>query len=283
MHSLPKPLIEFDISYNSCISNKKDPTEEILKQIFPILDNAAKSYDEKATNGIIYELDPIKYDSLSPVTKEDLGNLYTNNMSKTKSRGRFIYDKILVKSKRDKCCFCSYEEPTEIDHFLPKSIFSEFSILPFNLLPVCHRCNKLKSGKFYKDIRKTYIHAYYENYGDITWLKANVTYEIGNAPTVNYYICDQLHKSSPELATRIQFQFNKLELDDRYSQQAATEISEIAHRIRRVFEEGGEDNVKKYLKEDAASKESCNRNSWQSALYNSLYRDGRFCCLNWNL
>jgi hypothetical protein len=43
------------------------------------------------------------------------------------------------------CGYCLLHLRTTIDHYVPKEEYSEYSILPKNLLPCCARCNTIKN------------------------------------------------------------------------------------------------------------------------------------------
>jgi hypothetical protein len=54
---------------------------------------------------------------------------------------RTIYDSLL-NSAKEKCPFCGgIGTPRNLDHFLPKAHFPQFSVLPRNLIPACRDCN----------------------------------------------------------------------------------------------------------------------------------------------
>src|SRR5215210_611572 len=44
----------------------------------------------------------------------------------------------------DTCPYCGFGEPTELDHYLPKSTYGELAIYPRNLVPSCGPCNNAK-------------------------------------------------------------------------------------------------------------------------------------------
>ena len=276
-----KPDIIFADFYDLCITGKHEPTKQNLVNKRPILKLSANTYDANALLCKLHEISALTNDKLLPLTKKDLENLYDQRM--VNGPGRSIYDQLLVSAKKDGCCFCSYEEPTELDHFLPKTVFPEFSILPFNLIPICHRCNKLKSTYVPEKSEKSYIHPYYEICDSMIWLNAVVNFELDAAPTVTYHIAEEIADSDPDLAKRIQFQFKELQLNYRYSLRATIEISGIAYKLEKLFADGGKNNVCNYLKEEAESREEINQNSWQTALYNCLYRSDEFCNVGWSL
>ena len=60
------------------------------------------------------------------------------------TRSGDVYDKILAFAKNPeiRCPFCGgISNPSQIDHFLPKSRYGHFSVFPYNLIPICKDCN----------------------------------------------------------------------------------------------------------------------------------------------
>src|SRR5437868_13704015 len=46
------------------------------------------------------------------------------------------------------CMFCDHNEPTDVEHFHPKSEFPEKAFSWANMLWLCTTCNRLKGAKF---------------------------------------------------------------------------------------------------------------------------------------
>lgn len=57
----------------------------------------------------------------------------------------------------DKCPYCSINEPTELDHYMPRSRYKALSVCRLNLVPMCGVCNRKKSDKPYAG----FVHPYY--------------------------------------------------------------------------------------------------------------------------
>lgn len=181
-----------------------------------------------------FEIITIDENTISPVKHKDLEGLYDDKL--VKGPARYIYDEILVNAKSKGCCFCTHEEPTELDHYLAKTKFSEFSVNPLNLIPACHRCNKAKRDYSPSNLENSFIHPYFENIADeLLWLKAKIIYQ-DDSPVIEYSIFENLDSDQ---RSRFEFQFYKLELHERYSRQAAREISNREYRWRKVFDERG--------------------------------------------
>lgn len=283
MHSASKPETNFAYFFTLCSHRKKSPIKENLISKLPDIDKAASRYDTRASNRELHEMQSMLSTTLFPVTKDNLEKLYTTQMVGKTGPGRGEYDRILAEAKKRRCCFCSCEDPTELDHFLPKSVFPEFSILPINLVPSCSRCNKLKAESTPISVGNTYIHPYYEEYNDIIWLEANLHFDYAGEITITYRIAQSLKTNQPILATKFEYQFNELELNQRYSLKASEELSNIEYRLRELKNDAGVEEVKKHLWGEAQSRFRVNRNSWQSALYYCLYQSERFCQMLWNI
>ena len=283
MHSLPKPETDFSMLFTSCARRKTAPEGEYLLSKLPIIDEAATAYDTKAPSTELHELHPISPANLHPVTSDSLKGLYNSHMVSKSGQARSEYDKMLAEAKKTRCCFCSYEDPTELDHFLPKSIFPEFSILPINLVPSCHRCNKLKASDAPISAANSYVHPYYEEYKNLTWLEAMIDFDTYNSPVVTYMASRTLRVENPDLAARIDFQITRLNLNMRYSSQASEELSWIEGRLRSLMETAGPEQLELHLIQEAESRLRANRNSWQAALYTCISSNERFLSMDWSI
>lgn len=281
MHSLGKPEIDFLELFHQCIVKNKI-LDENLKNKFSLIDSAAKEYESKAKNRELYKINPVAKEELNPVTPDDLRKLYRLKLSKKGSPMRASYDKILAGAKKYLCCFCSYGEPSELDHYLPQSRFPEFSILPINLIPICSYCNRLKLDEAPKSFIESYVHPYYEEYSEIQWLVADLQFE-NNIPIVTFHINNELRVSNPNLFTRLEFQFTRLGLNKRYSTRANAVITDIHDRLNKLRISSGSDEVRKHLIEEAKNRLETNKNSWDSVLYNCLCKNIQFYEVSWSV
>lgn len=63
------------------------------------------------------------------------------------------------------CPICGFRETTDLDHYMPRQLFPEFSIHPYNLIPTCHECNNDKSIKWCESTgqkKRLIFNAYYD-------------------------------------------------------------------------------------------------------------------------
>jgi|GEM_PF-6386028 hypothetical protein len=276
MRNCDKPNNDFEEFFISCITK-----HHILTKLSDII-TATIQYDSKASLVALHELQPLSIENLHPITAKDLKDLYLQ-MSRKKGKQRNTYDKLLAQAKKNKCCFCSYEDPTELDHFLPKSKFPEFSILLTNLIPSCKNCNSYKGTTIPNSAESSYIHPYYEKYDNYIWLEANLSFDCKDSLIIFYKISTNLKAESPKLAARIEYQFKGLKLDERYASWAITEVVNIEHMLKNLKDSAGKEKVRCHLNEQALSRKSVNKNSWQSALYHALYKSEKFYNMEWKI
>ena len=280
MHSLKKPEYVFkdvfDICVNSMQSQSQSQIKEKLQTNKDSINNAVKNYDYKmgslAGNDIKTVIDKTNHPSLHG----ELKKLYSDQMVGKNKPASKIYDEMLGEAQEETCCFCSYRDSEQLDHFLPKSKFSEFSVAPINLVPVCSLCNQKKAAYSPTSITNSFIHPYYETCTeDILWLGASVDF-IANGPVVKYFILDDVNQP---LKDRLKFQLNFFGLNERYSLQSAREFSDRKYRWANYDIEA----VKKDLKDEGDSAGYNNKNSWKSALYKCLLQSDEFCEMKWRL
>ncbi len=280
MHSSDKPEYLFFDVFDDCANHRRNPVKTSLRNLFPLIDTAAQIYDTKMSSCTSWEIDKISASSITPLSYKDFESLYDEKMVGGKTHARNIYDKILANSIQFGCCFCTYEDPTELDHFLPKTGFPEFSVLPLNLVPSCHRCNKAKDTHEPTSLSDSFIHPYFETLTeDILWLEAAADYS-NEIPVIEFFITDKLSTAQKE---RFEFQFEKLDLGNRYSRQAAREISSRQVRWSELFAELGPPGLQLDLLKEQQSASSHNRNSWKSAFYDCVQKDEKFYCMDWSL
>lgn len=139
--------IQSNMRYFSRVSNT-----EIFK-LFEILYN---TYDYL---GSINDLDTLKPLKISDEEKEIWIDLYTNHLSRRNKPAKKYYSEIKNNAKNNICPLCQLEEVSELDHYMPKSIFPEYSVYHKNLVPICHTCNNLKGN----NNKIIFPHLYYED------------------------------------------------------------------------------------------------------------------------
>ncbi|WP_424321111.1 HNH endonuclease [Lacticaseibacillus chiayiensis] len=134
--------------------------------VLPTLEAQESAYIEAGNH---HELNTIKaIQKLSDdIGVKEMKDLYTSSFK----GGSHNRDCILDSAQTRICLYCGRRDYSDLDHFLPKSIFAQFAITPANLIPVCHQCNVKKStGIFAEQI----VNPYFEDINRIPWLVCNM-------------------------------------------------------------------------------------------------------------
>tara|TARA_R110000787_G_scaffold52367_3_gene123364 strand:+ start:2448 stop:3338 length:891 start_codon:yes stop_codon:yes gene_type:complete len=177
----------------------------------------------------------------------------------------------------DSCPYCGFGEPRDLDHYLPRSQYGELAIYPNNLIPSCAPCNNAKRTVV-PGLGTAHgpglIHPYYQDLPDLDFLKADIVFENGSL-SVSFRI--ENTGIDPDLATKLQFQLDRLKLNGRYPKQINKFINEQRTAIL-MFKGLGVEVLSDYLQRNAASLAgSFHRNDWRVALLRGLAEAPDFC------
>ncbi|HCK7280391.1 TPA: hypothetical protein N0X68_000580 [Enterobacter roggenkampii] len=128
---------------------------------------------------------------------------------------------ILISARRrdhglNECPYCGNpKSPDTLDHFIPKDLWSEFSIYPDNLVPQCRECAPIKGEKYYSIEKQSamYIHPIFFDLISRVGFKIIVNFEDGR---FSYDIrCVIISDVTPEEKKRIQLHLKSLDVKDR--------------------------------------------------------------------
>jgi hypothetical protein len=191
--------------------------------------------------------------------------------------GRLAALRARLLSSTDSCPYCGFGEPRDLDHYLPRSIYGELAIYPNNLVPSCGPCNNAKRAVvpgMGAANGPGLIHAYFQTLPDLDFLKADLAFEAGSLD-VTFRI--DANFMDPVLAAKLQFQLDRLKLNERYAKQVNKFISEQRTAVL-MFKEYGAGALSDYLHRCAASLVvSFHRNDWRVALLRALAEAPHFC------
>lgn len=117
------------------------------------LKNAFLNYDSHSTT------DPVSLENLHPIWAENIADTAIQKSAKKEKQDRasnlYGSSRPFVNNHWEAlkaanggnvlmCPICGLEECSEMDHYLPRSLFHEFSSHTSNLIPLCHDCNHNK-------------------------------------------------------------------------------------------------------------------------------------------
>lgn len=267
MIKLKKPLFDQEKVITNCISNMEDG---LLKQ--HILDskneiiNKSVDYDQKASAGELSNINV--HDILSGgATKDDMIMLYERKFVPKGEGGRKYYDAIKLLAPNDRCPYCAQRDVDTLDHYLPKAKYPTYAITPYNLVPSCCSCNKVKLGGNFCSREEETIHPYYDDFTTEKWIVAKmiekdpVAFEFEVKCPSNW---DDIKKE------RAQNHFKQFELNKLYKPHASEEFTGCFNGIKRLYKRGGKELAIEGLREEIEDKEVIRLNTWQAAMYQAI-------------
>lgn len=191
--------------------------------------------------------------------------------------GRLAGLRARLLASTDSCPYCGFGEVRDLDHYLPRSVYGELSIYPNNLVPSCGPCNNAKRtvvpgmGPAHGP---GLIHAYFQPLPDQDFLRAAVSF-VDGALEVEFHVDGA--GMDPDLAAKLQFQLDRLKLNERYRKQINKFLSEQRTAML-MFNALGAGLFGDYLVRSAnALSDSYGRNDWRVALLRALSADAAFC------
>lgn len=168
----------------------------------------------------------------------------------------------------DQCPICGITVATELDHFLPRSVFKPLSIHARNLIPICHICNHAK-GETFDEAGDGFVHVYYDILPDVDFLQASVTLDNG-ALEVEFSVDPDA--GLPEgINARLTTQMDALNLHARYAQEMNTYLLSHATGLHLSSRYGGQEAVRSFLRTQADYESVVlHRNHWRPVLLRAL-------------
>jgi len=233
MKKLAFPTISLNQMLNKCAEGMEQVNVRTnFQSVFPIFHANEQQYQALSLTGNLYtypRVNPLSNTTevVGHLTKAKLINLYENNLRNKDKPARNYYDALLI-SSGERCPFCGDIGQTKnLDHFLPKAHFPEFSLMPLNLVPSCRDCNMGEKGEAYATIEDDQpIHPYLDRdiFYQQQWIYA--TYVDEDEGALNYFVQCPVAWSQEE-KNRANNHFNSLDLASRYRLEAGKHISEV--------------------------------------------------------
>ncbi|MDP3937974.1 MAG: HNH endonuclease signature motif containing protein [Deltaproteobacteria bacterium] len=184
--------------------------------------------------------------------------------------GRLADLRVRLLASADICPYCGFGEPRDLDHYLPRSAYGELAIYPRNLIPSCNPCNNAKRAivpGLDDATAPGFIHPYFQTLPDQDFLRADALY-VDGALQVSFRI--DAANIDPILAAKLQFQLDRLKLNERYPKRINTYLSEQRVGILQVGTIG-EAALRTFLEASATSlSNDFGRNDWRVALLRAL-------------
>lgn len=274
MWPVNRPDFDTGKTFDQCVSIIRNPqlrTE--MNAIREEMLDWSDDYDQRAAVEKLHLIAPHEA-GVGGVVGADLNKNYTTRMVRNGVPARPVYDALKILPSNNRCPFCNFGSVETLDHILPKKRFPAFSVKPTNLVGCCDRCNRLKLETAPTNPDDAFLHPYFDGVDHGIWLVAVV---VQTTPAVAEFHVGGPAELSDNQLSRIQNQFNELELARLYSDAAADEIVDIAAMLEQLHADGGTHAVSGHLALQSQSRRNANLNSWPAALYDALSHSDWYC------
>lgn len=210
---------------------------------------------------------------------EELREIIKNAYDEVQETRRLKDLRDRLKLNPDHCPLCGFGPIQDLDHHLPKSIYKPLAIYPRNLVPSCTTCNKKKYTVATDEPTKQFLHVYLEELPNEIFFIADV---ILAPPPSGLLVTFRVEKSSSmsdEMAQRLSFQIERLELNVRYPKAINTYLSSLVVSFYDAYGvDNNADRLRDYLVRSAESSEKIfGKNDWRTVLLRGLANCSAFC------
>jgi 5-methylcytosine-specific restriction endonuclease McrA len=177
-----------------------------------------------------------------------------------------------------KCPYCGLNETGHLDHYLPKSQFSEYSLFTNNLIPCCYKCNSVYKKTGYEEGGdRVYFHPYIDSINDYEVLRLSIRWLEGII--LMHYGINQSSGLDPVTTHVMKKHFKHLKLGMRYLKYASTYLSDMKPIFNDAYgSSANPGNLKLALESkyrDALHQ--FGQNHWTTALLKNLKDNDDFC------
>lgn len=146
--------------------------------------------------------------------------------------------------KQNKCPFCTINDVSTLDHYLPKNEFVEFAANPLNLIPCCPECNSLKSSLWRFGTERSCLNLYIDDIPQVQYLFVDILIEDGTLKC-EFYI-DNRNNIESNLYNRIKKHYSQLKLLERFKKNSDYEITDLQSVLHSHFHSHSLDNEENY-------------------------------------
>lgn len=211
------------VFYKNIVSAKRGAEKK--KQLESLESNIEKQFCEYKhyfENNSLFLLRPM---SAAKADGDLLRGLY--QFSQKKIKELFVYLTTTETNKRDMVCpNCTINDSCQLDHYVPKGSFPEFSVNPLNLIPCCSRCN-LKKEDRWLDAGKTpvFLNLYLDSLPQEQYLFVHIKMDAG-VPRFTFCVENKFGIEA-SLFRRIESHYQALNLCARFVEQTGRVISDM--------------------------------------------------------
>ncbi|MEK4509358.1 HNH endonuclease [Paenibacillus sp. FSL K6-2524] len=208
-----------------------------------------------------------------------LGSCYNRNKDGY-LEGEVVAEIIALQSSQHKnsCPYCGMDKPRTIDHYLPKSIYPEFSIYPPNLIPCCGHCNGKKSFKWLNNGKRLFLNFYYDDIPNEKFLNVELIFD-SNPLIQEPRVVFELKNNSgigPEQFSLITSHYKELGLLNELSEYVEEELSNLHDEILHNTHLPREEHIESLRRKKDSFVRKYGQNYWKSSLYEAIIESDEF-------
>lgn len=247
--------------FESIIQEKQEPRKTALSSIKQQIFVQYNAYDQVQEANQLLDIKPLA----SSITEKDyLIHCYN---SKTKTAKDYLKRSIdhLKTIMLGRCPYCEYYQIDNIDHYLPSSVFSEYSIFGKNLIPSCPKCNSTKNKYWEEDGDRLFIHAFIDDIPIDQFIFCDIEVFRDNTFKATFRL--SFEKSiSISIKQLIETHFEKLHLLSIYKENSNSFFSELKETIESFQKTDSINSLKESLNEQLLKyNQRYGNNHWRSA------------------
>lgn len=239
-------------------------------------------YADAARVGELYKIQPIiSGEELDPfvisgMKKSELVKIYDQYFVPVEKPARKVYD-ALMNAAKESCPFCGgIGTPRNLDHFLPKANFPQFSVLPSNLVPSCRDCNMDgKAANFAREAEEQIIQPYMDSddFFNVQWIFAHFHRKGKEAPGEFEYYVDP-PEIWPEVdKKRARHHFESFALSKRYATKAAQMLGTVLRQVESMRSAGCDSGTIRIILLQPGVDGAPFVNHWQTGMYQALIEE----------
>lgn len=259
---IPPENDELEEIFVVCIGNCREAKKTRLEPCLPLLKTDAENYKRLIPDHIDqFKSSPLPQD----VSANDLVSIYKQKFVPKDEEGRKYYDAIMKQAKRGVCPICGVRTAKTLEHYLPKKQMPTLAVTPINLIPSCRDCNMDKNDDMVLRPEETPAHIYLDEIDDKPWLFAVIDTDLAVSFEVR---CPEDWKLGVQ--ERVKRHLDHYNLHVLYSSHADMEIANKKRSWRRIWERGGEAELREHITDLREGAEEEELNSWYSALYRGI-------------
>lgn len=231
-------------------------------------------YQLRANGGALNELPCTKAKKdevvLDASTRRDLEDLYTKEMVPESKPARAIYDALRAAPVNAVCPTCGVGHVFTLDHFLPKSRFPWFAVMPANLVPACRDCNTGKLAKVGDAVVP--FHPYFDHQSlRSVWISAVV---LRTRPISIRFTVNPPPAWDEERRARAVAHFEDYNLGQRFATEAARDLGSLKGTVRAV--PLSVQGLREHVYAVRVGHQESNPTGWKAAMYCALDSDAWF-------